>query len=102
MPTTASYVLVFVVAVTVTFAVTPVLRRVAARTGIVAEPNERAVHTEPMPYLGGAAMLIGLLSALGVAWLTGRFEAMFEGTTTVLGIALGAAITCVIGTLDDV
>lgn len=102
MPTTASYVLVFLVAVAVTFVVTPLFRRLSARLGVVAEPNERAVHTEPMPYLGGIAMLVGLLSALGVAWVTGRFRPMFDGTTTVLGVAIGAAVACVVGTLDDV
>ena len=102
MPTTASYVLVFVVAVVTTFAVTPLLRRVAMRLGVVAPPNDRTVHTEAMPYLGGIAMLIGFLVAMGVAWRTGRFEAMFEGTSTALGVALGAVVLCAVGTLDDV
>lgn len=102
MPTTASYVLVFVVAIVVTFAATPVMRWIALRLRIVAEPNDRAVHTEAMPYLGGVAMLVGLLAALGTAWITGRFRPMFDGTTTVLGVAIGAAVTCVIGTLDDI
>ncbi|MBX3312875.1 MAG: undecaprenyl/decaprenyl-phosphate alpha-N-acetylglucosaminyl 1-phosphate transferase [Actinobacteria bacterium] len=102
MPTTASYVLVFVVALVTTFAVTPLVRRVAMRVGVVASPNDRTVHTEPMPYLGGVAMLIGFLVAMGTAWATGRFEAMFEGTSTALGAALGAVVLCAVGTLDDV
>ncbi|MCB0976093.1 MAG: undecaprenyl/decaprenyl-phosphate alpha-N-acetylglucosaminyl 1-phosphate transferase, partial [Acidimicrobiales bacterium] len=102
MPTTGSYVLVFAVAAVTTFAVTPIMRRVAERLVIVAPPNERAVHTKPMPYLGGIAMLIGFLVAMGVAWWTGRFAAMFEGTSTALGVALGAVVLCGVGTLDDV
>lgn len=102
MPTTASYVLVFAVAIVVTFLATPLLRLFALRVGIVAQPNERAVHTEPMPYLGGVAMLLGFLAALGTAWITGRFEAMFEGNSAALGVALGAVVFCLVGTLDDV
>lgn len=102
MPTTAAYVMVFAVAVIVTFAATPVMRRLADRLDVVALPSDRAVHAEPMPMLGGVAMLIGLLTALLVAWLSGAFPAMFEGTTTVLGVAVGAAIMCGVGTLDDV
>jgi len=102
MPTTSSYVLVFVVAVVATFAATPVCRWAATRLGVVAPPNERAVHTRAMPYLGGVAMLVGFLAAMGVAWRTGRFEAMFDGTSTALGVVLGAVVFCAVGTLDDV
>jgi UDP-GlcNAc:undecaprenyl-phosphate GlcNAc-1-phosphate transferase len=102
MPTTASYVLVFAVAVLTTTAATPICRRAAERLGIVAPPNDRAVHTKPMPYLGGVAMLIGFLAAMATAWLTGRFEVMFTGSSTALGVALGAIILCFVGTLDDI
>jgi UDP-GlcNAc:undecaprenyl-phosphate GlcNAc-1-phosphate transferase len=102
MPTTGSYVLVFAVAVLTTFAVTPVMRLIADRLGVVAPPTDRAVHTKPMPYLGGVAMLAGFLAAMGTAWATGRFEAMFDGTSTALGVALGAIVLCAVGTLDDV
>lgn len=102
MPTTGSYVLVFAVALLTTFAVTPLMLRIANRLGVVAPPTDRAVHTKPMPYLGGVAMLTGFLAAMGTAWATGRFEAMFDGTSTALGVALGAVVLCAVGTLDDV
>jgi UDP-GlcNAc:undecaprenyl-phosphate GlcNAc-1-phosphate transferase len=102
MPTTAAYVTVFAVAVGATFAITPLLRMVAIRLGIVALPSDRAVHTAPVPYLGGVAMLVGFLAALGVAWGAGGFEVMFDGSSTALGVALGAVVFCAVGTLDDV
>ena len=71
MPTTSAYVVVFAVAIGTTFAVTPLLKWLATRLGIVAVPTERAVHTTPIPYLGGVAMLIGFLVAMGVAWASG-------------------------------
>ncbi|MBX3286339.1 MAG: undecaprenyl/decaprenyl-phosphate alpha-N-acetylglucosaminyl 1-phosphate transferase [Actinobacteria bacterium] len=102
MPTTSAYVVVFGVALATTFVVTPLFRRAATRLGVVAQPTERAVHTTPIPYLGGLAMLVGFLVAMGVAWGSGAFPAMFEGTSGPLGVALGAIILCAVGTLDDV
>jgi len=102
MPTTSAYVVVFAVAVAATFAITPLFRWAATRFGVVAMPTERAVHTKPIPYLGGLAMLVGFLVALGAAWLSGGFGPMFEGTSAALGVALGAIILCAVGTLDDV
>lgn len=101
MPTTPAYVLVFAVAIGVTWAATPLLRRLALRLGLVAMPTDRAVHATPIPYLGGAAMLLGFLAALATAWSSGSFPAMFESTSTAVGVALGAVILCGVGTLDD-
>lgn len=101
MPTTPAYVLVFVIAIGVTAVATPLLRRLALRLGVLAIPTDRAVHATPIPYLGGVAMLLGFLAALSTAWLSGSFPAMFEGSSTALGIALGAVILCAVGTLDD-
>jgi UDP-GlcNAc:undecaprenyl-phosphate GlcNAc-1-phosphate transferase len=101
MPTTTAYVLVFAIAIGVTFATTPLLRHLALRFGLVAMPSDRAVHAEPIPYLGGTAMLLGFLASMGVAWGSGAFPAMFE-TSTALGVVLGAVVLCAVGTLDDV
>lgn len=101
MPTTSAYVAAFVIALAVTFLATPVVKWMALRLGVVAMPSERSVHEKAMPMLGGFAMLIGFLAAMGVAWATGGFPAMFE-TSTPLGVVLGAVIMCGVGTLDDV
>ena len=54
------YVLVFLVAASVTYLLTVVAREIALRTGAVAQVRDRDVHDEPIPYLGGLAMLGGL------------------------------------------
>ncbi|WP_426571732.1 glycosyltransferase family 4 protein [Aquihabitans sp. McL0605] len=102
MPTTLAYVAVFAIALGVTFAVTPLVKWMAKRLGVVALPSDRAVHDRPMPLLGGLAMLVGFLAAMAVAWLSGGFPAMFDGISTPLGVVLGAVIMCGVGTLDDV
>ena len=102
MPSTVAYAVVFVVAFVVTAAATPLLRWAADRFGVMALPTDRAVHTTPIAYLGGAAMLVGFVATLGVAWRSQRFDLMFDGSSTMLGVAVGAVVFCAVGTLDDV
>ena len=97
MPTTSAYVAVFAVAVAATLVATPAWRWVAVRLGVVAPVTDRAVHSRPVPYLGGLAMLSGFLAAFGVAWGFGGFGAVFETLTVPLGVALGAVILCGVG-----
>ena len=61
------YLLVFLVAAAVTYLLTVVAREIAIRTGAVAKVRDRDVHAEPIPYLGGLAMLGGLSPAFLVA-----------------------------------
>ena len=57
MPGTAAYLVIGAVAAVVTFAVTPIVGRVARRFGWVVEPDERRVHKVVTPDVGGIAML---------------------------------------------
>ncbi|MBL8778744.1 MAG: undecaprenyl/decaprenyl-phosphate alpha-N-acetylglucosaminyl 1-phosphate transferase [Acidimicrobiales bacterium] len=97
----ASYLLVFAVAFAVTVVLTPVVRRVAIRVGAVVAPDERRVHTRATATLGGGAMLAGFLVAMLVAWQSGRFDAVFEGSTQPLGVVIAAVIIFVVGVIDD-
>ena len=102
MPTTPAYITVFLIALGATFIATPLIRMLALRFGVLAMPSDRAVHAEPIPLLGGAAMLVGFLAAMGAAWGTGTFPAMFDSPSTIIGVVLGAIVLCAVGTLDDV
>ena len=61
------YLLVFLVAAATTYLLTVVAREIALRTGAVAKVRDRDVHAVPIPYLGGLAMLGGLVAAYLVA-----------------------------------
>lgn len=56
-----------VAAFVVTLALIWPLRQLALRLGILDDPGPRKIHTSPIPYLGGLAMLGGLGTAL--LWL---------------------------------
>ncbi|HVF14039.1 MAG TPA: undecaprenyl/decaprenyl-phosphate alpha-N-acetylglucosaminyl 1-phosphate transferase, partial [Acidimicrobiales bacterium] len=96
-----SYGIVFGVAALVTFALTPLVWRVSTRIGAVVVPDERRIHLRPTPTLGGAAMLLALFAALGVAWLLPQFRPVFESSSEPLGVVLAATLIFAVGFLDD-
>ncbi|MAO82130.1 glycosyltransferase family 4 protein [uncultured Nocardioides sp.] len=97
------YVVVFLVAMAVSYLLTVVAREIALRTGAVARVRDRDVHDEPIPYLGGLAMLGGLVAAYLVArelpfLSTGAGEFVFRDAGVVIG---AGALICAVGVLDD-
>ncbi len=50
---------------------TPSLRRLAIRLHIVDHPDERKVHRQPIPYLGGVALFLGITLGLVAAYVAG-------------------------------
>jgi UDP-GlcNAc:undecaprenyl-phosphate GlcNAc-1-phosphate transferase len=96
------YLLVFLVAAAATYLLTVVAREIALRTGAVARVRDRDVHAEPVPYLGGIAMLGGLVAAFLIAhelpFLSRSQPFVFHDARIVL---IAGAMICAIGTLDD-
>ena len=96
------YLLVFLVAAAATYLLTVIAREIALRTGAVARVRDRDVHAEPIPYLGGLAMLGGLVAAYVVAqqlpFLSRSGPFVFHDARIVL---IAGAMICAIGTLDD-
>jgi len=94
------YGVVFAVAAAVTGALTPAVWRLSTRWGAVVRPDERRIHERPTPTLGGIAMLLALLAALGVARLMPGFAPVFESSEP-FGLAVAAIVILAIGMLDD-
>lgn len=98
------YLVVFLVAAAVTYLLTVVAREIAVRTGAVAKVRDRDVHAEPVPYLGGLAMLGGLFAA----YLVAR-ELPFLSTNSppfvfqdALSVLVAGALVCAVGVIDDI
>ena len=81
-----------------TFAV----RRLSVRFSIIVLPDERRVHEQPTPTVGGAAMYVGLLAAMVVASQVGGLSGLFRGSSDPLGLVLGASAIFAVGMVDDV
>ncbi|HZJ25846.1 MAG TPA: MraY family glycosyltransferase [Acidimicrobiia bacterium] len=95
------YLVVFGVAAAITFVCTPLVRRVAFRVGALSQPSDRTVHTKPMPTVGGAAMFVGFLAAMGVASRLPQFREMFHGSSEPAGVILAGGVMFAVGALDD-
>lgn len=102
MPALSAYLWVGAVAATVTFLLVPVTRRAAVRYGAVVKPDVRHVHLVPTPTAGGAAMLAGVLTSVGVATLIDDFDLVLSARTEVLGVVGAATLIFVVGLIDDI
>ncbi|GAA1930797.1 MraY family glycosyltransferase [Nocardioides lentus] len=96
------YLVLFLVAGAVTYLLTVVAREIALRTHAVAAVRDRDVHAEPIPYLGGLAMLGGLLAAYVVARELPFLSIANDFVLRDAGVVLMAgALICAVGVLDD-
>ena len=95
-----AYLVVFLVAAGTTFALTPLVRRLAIRFGAIDEPSDRKLHTVPTPTMGGLAMWAGFLVAI-----RGLPAAVLRADERDRRRALAAVVTCTmmvgLGVIDD-
>jgi len=82
----------FVVALLVSFFLTPVVRRVALRYQIVDQPGSRKVHQVAVPLLGGIPIFIGFSVALVAHLPMGR---------PLIGVLIGGFLALCLGLCDD-
>lgn len=86
------YVWALVVSFLLVFLSVPFVQRLALRTGFLDVPNQRKIHKDPVPLLGGLAIYGGF--ALTSALFTRRGPEFW-------GILLGGFLILAIGVLDD-
>ena len=79
---------------------TPVMRKIALKIGAVDSPNlERKTQKEPVPYLGGVAIAIGITIASFGALLYSDFST--ETFNKALSVLLPAILISAMGLYDD-
>jgi UDP-GlcNAc:undecaprenyl-phosphate GlcNAc-1-phosphate transferase len=79
-------------------------KKVAVKYGIVDKPDNLVkTHKEPIAYLGGLGMLIGLTVGVlaGIGCLRNE-EILGKALKWLLGILAGGAIACFVGLADDI
>ena len=96
------FLIVFGVAAGVSFLVTPLVRELANRVGAVDIPDDRKVHSEPTPSMGGVAMYLAFAVAILVAWLLPDFRELFRSSSEPLGILGAATVLIIVGVIDDI
>ena len=95
------YFLLFVISYLFVGLLTPIMRKIAIATDVVDRPNSsHKSHKKPVPYLGGVAIIIGVITVSYSASLFSQFTSnTFWLATSVLGPALALGL---IGLWDDV
>jgi len=99
--TNTEYFLLFVISYLFVGLLTPAMRRIAIATDVVDRPNSsHKSHKKPVPYLGGVAIIIGVITVSYSASLISQFtSSTFWLATSVLGPAL---LLGLIGLWDDI
>ena len=99
--TNTEYFLLFVISYLFVGVLTPVMRKIAIATDVVDRPNSsHKSHKKPVPYLGGVAIIIGVITVSYSASLFSQFtSSTFWLATSVLGPAL---LLGLIGLWDDI
>ena len=94
------YFLLFVASVTLVGLLTPLVRKIATALDVVDRPSEsHKTHKEPIPYLGGVGIIIGVVLIIyGAIAINGRASAFALANT----LLIPAILLGLIGLVDDV
>jgi UDP-GlcNAc:undecaprenyl-phosphate/decaprenyl-phosphate GlcNAc-1-phosphate transferase len=96
------YLGVFLATAAAVMVATPLVRRLAVRSGAIDRPSDRKVHPKPTPTLGGLGILVGVLVGLGVAYLVPSFRSLYRQSLELQGTIIAAIVITGLGVLDDV
>ncbi len=89
-----AFIAAFFIALAITLAGLPWVRRAALALNLVDAPSQRKAHRTPMPLLGGVGILLGAILAVLVIYRG-------EPEPTVLGVLLATTVVALTGLIDD-
>ena len=89
------------VALVASLALTPLVRHVARRLGVLAHPDaERRFHAGPVPLWGGVGVFLAMIAGLAAAFALGRFR--HADLIHLCAVLIPAsALACLFGAIDD-
>ncbi len=93
------YILAFLIALVVAFAITPGVIFLADKTGAMDEPDARKVHKKPIPRIGG----LGIYAAFMAAMLTVRAYVDLPDDVAIglTGLMVSGTLIVILGLIDD-
>ncbi len=94
------YLIVALVSAVSALGLSPIVRRLSFRWGIVAEPGGRRKHKGSIPKLGGLAVFIAWLMGIAVTWWL-LPPASPDDALRLRGVVLGSFVMVAGGLLDD-
>lgn len=98
-----SYAYIFVIAFVITLLITPLVRRAAIAFDVIDHPDDpRKGHAYPVAYLGGLAVFIGLIAAVGASYIFIEADAEAYYPPVPLAVVMGMIAITFTGLIDDV
>lgn len=88
-----TFIVIFLIALTITAAGTPWIRQLAIWLGFVDAPAQRKLHSTPMPLMGGVGIFLGAIVA--VLLFSGQLAA------SIRGVVLATSVVAIVGLVDD-
>lgn len=79
----------------------PLVGRYALKAGLFDAPGERKIHQHPVPRLGGVAIFVSFIVALGIVGALGHSPTVFLISKGNLGLIAGGTLIFLLGLLDD-
>jgi UDP-GlcNAc:undecaprenyl-phosphate/decaprenyl-phosphate GlcNAc-1-phosphate transferase len=95
------YVLTLAVVAAVTYLLTPLCRRLAARVGAMTAVRDRDVHAIPTPRMGGVAMYAGVVAGFLVASRLPLLQTAFRDSREPQAVLLAGGLITLLGIVDD-
>lgn len=92
------YIVAFAVAFSISLLTTPLSKTISVKLGAIDYPKKRGLHKEPIPRMGGIAIILGFFTSMIV--LIPFLEEL--KTVQFFGFFIGASIIVVLGMLDDI
>lgn len=96
------YLVVFIFSLVLSFGLSLIIRRLAQAWNIVDRPGEdRKIHTQATPLLGGWAPYLTSVAVIALLWLSGSVRDPKVDTGLLIGLALAGLVLTIGGYLDD-
>jgi UDP-GlcNAc:undecaprenyl-phosphate GlcNAc-1-phosphate transferase len=86
------YILAFTIALAAAYFITPRVMNFAIKVGALDAPDDRKVHTSPIPRMGGLAIYAGFVLAVLASMHVNR---------EVMGLLVGGTVILIVGIIDD-
>jgi UDP-GlcNAc:undecaprenyl-phosphate GlcNAc-1-phosphate transferase len=87
-----TYIVAFTIALAVAYFVTPRVKDFAIKVGALDAPDDRKVHTRPIPRMGGLAIYAAFVLAILASMYVSR---------EIMGLLVGGTVILIVGIIDD-
>jgi UDP-GlcNAc:undecaprenyl-phosphate/decaprenyl-phosphate GlcNAc-1-phosphate transferase len=98
-----TYLTLFLISLSASLFLTPVIRRLAQRLGWLDVPDRRRTHAAPIPRLGGVAVFVSVMLALGALPLVDNLvtRTLVEQWPRLVAVLASSTIVFMFGVFDD-